>query len=252
METKKVKGFFTAKNIAYVAVLLALVIVLQTFGGTVAIGPVQLNFTLIPIVVGAILLGPYVGALLGFACGIVVLVQVIMGLSPFYTVIWTNSPVVTVLTCVVKTTAAGLLAGYVYRWISKKNSLIAVFVASGLVPIVNTGLFILGCLCMSNAIKVFQGDLGQGSMNVFVFIVVILVTWNFFIEFAINLLLAPAIHRVVIVVEKFIGKQVKKKGEPQPGQTEAPAEPALPPEETAGSSDAAPAEEGAQDRELDQ
>ena len=211
METKSLKGFFTAKNIAYVAVLLALVIVLQTFGGTISIGVVQLNFTLIPIVIGAILFGPAVGALLGLACGVVVLIQVIMGLVPFYTVIWTNSPVITFFTCVVKTTAAGLAAGFAYRWLERKNKLAAVFVAAGIVPIINTGLFILGCLCMSNAISVFQGNIEMTGMNVFVFIVIVLVTWNFFLEFAINLIVAPALYRVVLVVEKYIGKRYGKK-----------------------------------------
>ena len=240
MAMKDMKGFFTAKNIAYLAVLLALVIALQAFGGTIAIGAVQLNFTLIPIVVGAILFGPFVGAFLGFACGVVVLVQVIMGLVPFYAVIWANSPVITILTCIVKTTAAGLLAGFVYKLLERKNKLVAVFVASGLVPVVNTTLFILGCLCMGNAISVFQGNIEMSGMNVFVFIVVILVTWNFFIEFAVNLLLAPAIHRVVLVVEKYISKRRGQKelpdeAEPEYGAAEpenGAAEPEQPIEET--------------------
>ena len=62
---------FTSKQITGIAVLLALVIVLQAVGGTVSIGPVQLNFTLIPLVLGAIIFGPWVGALLGFACSMV-------------------------------------------------------------------------------------------------------------------------------------------------------------------------------------
>ncbi len=205
------KELFSARNLSYTAVLLALVIVLQAVGGTVSIGAVQLNFTLVPIVLGAILFGPVMGALLGFACGIVVLIQVIMGLAPFYTVIWTNSPFVTVLTCVVKTTAAGLIAGFVYRLLEKYNVYVATFVAAGLVPIINTGLFILGCLCMQGAISAFRADLAMDSMNVFLFIVVVLVTWNFFIEFAINLILAPAIARVVAVVEKKIGAKRKSK-----------------------------------------
>ena len=56
----------SAKQITGIAVLLALVIVLQSLGGTIVIGAVQLNFTLIPIVLGAILFGPLVGAFLGF------------------------------------------------------------------------------------------------------------------------------------------------------------------------------------------
>lgn len=199
MEAKK---GFTTREITGTAILLALVIVLQAFGGTVSIGAVQLNFTLIPIVLGAILFGKWSGSLLGFACGIVVLVQVIMGLSPFYVVIWANNPVVTVFTCVVKTTVAGFLAGLAYELIAKKSSLAAVFTASAIVPVVNTALFIVGCLCMNKSIGIFQDSIEMGGMNILVFILVGLVTFNFFIELAINLVVSPALHRVIGVVEK--------------------------------------------------
>ncbi|MBQ7368747.1 MAG: ECF transporter S component [Clostridia bacterium] len=191
------KELFSAKELTGIAVLLALVIVLQAFGGTVVIGAVQLNFTLIPIVLGAIVFGAGVGAFLGFACGVVVLVQVIMGAVPFYALIWANDPIATVLTCTVKTTAAGALAGWLYALLSKKNERAALFVASGLVPVVNTAIFILGCLCMTNSVYGMAG--GQ---NVLVFILVGLVTFNFFIEFAVNLLVAPALQRVIQVVVK--------------------------------------------------
>lgn len=193
----KAKEKVSAKEITGIAVLLALVIVLQTFGGTISIGAVQLNFTLIPIVLGAIVFGAWVGAFLGLACGIVVLVQVIMGVVPFYALIWANDPIVTFFTCTVKTTAAGFVAGLVYRLLSKKNERIAIFVASGLVPVINTAIFIVGCLFMTNSVYGMAG--GQ---NVLVFILVGLVTFNFFIEFAINLLVAPALQRVIQVVAK--------------------------------------------------
>ncbi len=191
------KELFSAKELTGIAVLLALVIVLQAFGGTVVIGAVQLNFTLIPIVLGAIVFGAGVGAFLGLACGVVVLIQVIMGAVPFYALIWANDPLVTVLTCTVKTTVAGALAGWVYSLLSKQNERVALFVAAGLVPVVNTAIFILGCLCMTNSVYGMAG--GQ---NVLVFICVGLVTFNFFIEFAVNLLVAPALQRVLKVVVK--------------------------------------------------
>ena len=204
------KKFASAANVAKLGVLLALVIVLQAFGGGIMIGAVQLNFTLIPIVLGAVLLGWREGAFLGFACGVVVLIQVILGMSPFYTVIWTNSPVVTVLTCIVKTTVAGAVAGILYELIAKKNRYVAVFAASAAVPVINTGLFIVGCLCMQQSILSFQQSLpaeaGFTGMNVLVFILMGLVTFNFFIEFAINIILAPAIHTIVRVVEKRIAR----------------------------------------------
>lgn len=196
----KKQDFFSAKRLTGMSVLLALVIVLQAFGGTIMLGAVQLNFTLLPIVLGAILYGPIVGVFLGFACGAVVLVQVIMGGNPFYTTIWTYDPVVTTFTCIVKTTAAGWLAGWAYGVIEKKNKQTAVFVAAGLVPVVNTVLFILGCLLMTDSVYVMAG-----TQNVLVFILVGLVTFNFFIEFALNLLCAPALHRVIGI----IGKKLK-------------------------------------------
>lgn len=202
--------FFSAKNIAYLAVLTALVVVLQVFASSIPlVGGATLNFSLIPIVLGALLLGALPGAFLGFVCGLVVLIQVIvLSANPFYFAIWTYSPVVTVFTCIVKTTAAGFAAGLLYDLIAKKNSLVAVFVASAIVPIVNTGLFIVGCLCMTGTIADFGGGL-QG-MDVLVFILVSLVSFNFFIELAINLVFAPALHTVVTAVEKEFGSRKKK------------------------------------------
>ena len=191
------KGYFTARNITALSILLALVIVLQTFGGAINIGPVQLNFTLIPIALGAILLGPIAGLILGFACGVVVAVQVILGLVPFYVLIWTETPVVALLTCVVKTTVAGFVSGLSYKLLVKKNRYVAVFVAVALVPIINTGLFIVGCLGMWDAMVALTG-----GTNVLGFIIVSLVTFNFFIELAINLLCAPALYRVIKVVDR--------------------------------------------------
>lgn len=195
------KNFFSAKNVAMLGILLALVIVLQAVGGTVTIGLVSLNFTLIPIVLGAILLGPLAGAFLGFACGFVVLIQVIAATNGFYFILWSNSPLVTLATCLIKTTLAGLVGGYLFKWLEKKNKYVAVFVASGAVPVINTAVFILGCLAMWDTIA-----LVAGGTNVFMFIIVSLVTFNFFIELAINLLVAPGLHTVYRVTEKRFKK----------------------------------------------
>ncbi len=209
----EVKKFFTAKNVATLGVLLALVVVLQAFGGTIPIGAVQLNFTLIPIVLGAMLLGPWAGGFLGLACGIVVLVQVIIAPTGFYYIIWLNDPVITVITCITKTTLAGIAAGFLFKLIEKKNRYVAVFTASAIVPIINTGVFILCCLWMNKSISITQdwmvNDLGMTQflgLNPFVFILLGLVTFNFFVELGVNLIVAPGLHTVYKVVEKRIGK----------------------------------------------
>lgn len=201
------EGFFSAQRLAGISVLLALVIVLQAVVGTISIGLVTLNFSLIPIVLGAIIYGATAGAVLGFGCGVVILIQVILAPTGFYAIIWANNPIITILTCVVKTTVAGWVAGMLFKVLQGKNAYVAVFVSSGIVPVINTALFIVGCLCMNGSISIFQGTLTQYTdMNLFVFIIVVLVTFNFFIEFAINLLVAPALHSVYKVVEKRIKK----------------------------------------------
>lgn len=215
----KKSNFFSAKNVTTLAILLALVIVLQAFGGSFSIGAVTLNFTLIPLVLGAILLGPWAGAFLGLASGIVVLVQVILAPTGFYFIIWSNSPIITALICLVKTTVAGFLAGWLFEAIEKKNPYVAIFVAAGTVPIVNTALFILGCLCMGDTIA-----LVANGQNVFVFILVGLVTFNFFAELAVNLLVAPGLHTVYKVVEKQFKRSKPKKKEKTPQSVENAAE----------------------------
>jgi uncharacterized membrane protein len=190
------RNSFSSKQIAGLGVLLALVIALQAFSATIPLGTL-LNFALVPIVLGAITFGATAGAFLGLACGIVVLAQVIAGGSPFYVLIWTNDPIVTALTCLVKTTVAGFVAGYSYTWLEKKNKLVATFVTAGIVPVLNTALFILGCLFMTNSVY----GMADGQ-NVLIFILVGLVGFNFFFEFAFNLLFSPAIHRVIAIVQK--------------------------------------------------
>lgn len=210
MEKRK---FFSAKNIAVLGVLLALVVVLQAFGGSFNIGAVTLNFTLIPIVLGAIMLGPWAGGFLGLACGIIILVQVIIAPAGFYYIIWTNDPIITTITCISKTTLAGIAAGFLFKWLEKKNRYVAIFASSVIVPIVNTGVFILCCLWMNESMKLTQdwmvNDLGMTQffgLNPLVFILMGLVTFNFFVELGINLIVAPGLHTVYKVVEKSIKK----------------------------------------------
>ena len=53
------------------ALLAALIVVLQTVASGIKIGPVPISLTLVPIVVGAILFGPGAGAFLGGVFGVV-------------------------------------------------------------------------------------------------------------------------------------------------------------------------------------
>lgn len=207
------KGFFTAKNISYIAVLVALVVVLQAFGGNITIAGLSLNLALVPIALGAILFGPLLGSILGFVCGLIIMIYGVTGIEPFTFYIFSQSPVATVILCLAKTTIAGAVAGWAYRLISKKNRWVAVFIASALVPIVNTGVFAIGCFIIYEDIVSYLtvAGLDVTGLSAIYVIFVVVITSNFFIELLTSLILAPAVATVTRVIEKQIIKNTKKK-----------------------------------------
>lgn len=233
MEAKR-KPFFTAKNIAFLAVLVALVVVLQIWGGYIRIGATSLSFVLVPIVLGAVLLGPLAGAFLGFVFGLIVLIYGITGVDAFTNILFVDHPVLTSALCLVKGTAAGLVAGLLFKLISKKNAYAAIFVASVSAPIVNTGLFILGGLLMSGTLE--ANFVADGSTVIY-FLIIGCAGVNFLVEFAINAVASPAIYTVVRVV----GRSVRKKQ--QPAQRQAAEADACGVSKNGGLAEGAPAED---------
>ncbi|MGN0822883.1 MAG: ECF transporter S component [Candidatus Gallimonas sp.] len=202
------KSFFSSRNIAYLAVLLALVVVLQLFASAIPMFGVTLNFSLIPIALAGILFGAWGGGLLGFVSGLIVfLTAAVMGREPSTAFLFQANPAVLTVICIGKTTLAGIGAGLLYRLIAKKNSLVAAYVSAAVVPVINTGIYMLGIVIMKSDVAAFLGTEATAGV---VFATVFGLIWlQFLLEIAINLIFAPAIHRIVLIVEKKAG--VKRK-----------------------------------------
>lgn len=205
MEKTK-RSFFTAKNVSYLAVLTALVVVLQACSGFFKIGATSLSFVLIPIVLGGMLLGVGAGALLGAVFGLVVIFDALGGLDPFTLILLQESPFFTVFLCLAKGIGAGVASALVYKLIVKKNKYVAVVVAAVVAPLVNTGLFILGGLLIGN---ILRANFIPDGTSVIYFLVVGCAGINFIIEFSLNLVLSPALYTVERVVEKQIVSKKK-------------------------------------------
>lgn len=192
MEQKK---FFTSKNITFLGVLTALIIVLQVLGSNIVIfGTVRLSFVLVPIVLGAIITGAKGGMFLGFVFGLITVVMGAIGADPFTAVLLSESPVLCVLTCFVKAVCAGLAAALVYKALAGKNKMVALFAAAIVAPVVNTGLFILGALSMGGVI---QSNFVADDGSLIYFLIVGCAGINFLVELAINVVLAPALAGVL-------------------------------------------------------
>ena len=160
------------KKIAGVGLLTAVVVVLQLLGSFIHFGPFSISLVLIPIVVGASLYGVLSGAWLGLAFGITVLIS---GNAAAFLAVNPGGTVVTVL---LKGALAGLLAGAVYKAIEKKNKVVATIVAAIICPVVNTGIFLIGCrLFFFDTIKTWAA-----GTNVFVYMITGLVGFNFLFE----------------------------------------------------------------------
>jgi len=184
-----------AQRIALLALLTALTAILSYFGGFIKIGGLaSINLTLIPVVLGAALQGVWSGAWLGFVSGAVFFLTADaaywMGLSVPGTII----------TVLMKGALAGLCAGLVYRLLAKKNRYLAVFVSAVVAPVVNTGLFLVGCLCFFMD-TVTAGAAADGS-SVFVYLMVVFVGLNFVFELLANVILGPTIVRLLNIRQK--------------------------------------------------
>ncbi len=193
--------YFTARRISWFAILFALVVVLQIWGSAIPFAGTSLNLTLIPVVLGAIILGPIAGMVLGIAVGVVITINAFVGTDVFTLYLYQNNPIMTFLIIFVKGSLAGLVPGYLYR-IFKKHPVLATFIAAGSAPIVNTGVFIIGALIISGTIGGFMNFAGIAGQTVVYFVIIGCAGINFLVEFALNILLAPALHRVIKVLDK--------------------------------------------------
>ena len=115
----KSKKHTSVVRLTSLALLAALVVVLQTIATGIKIGPVPISLTLVPIVVGAFLFGPGAGAFLGGVFGVVCLIAGIAGTDQFTNLLWVASPFWLTLVCVGKAVLCGYVAGLVYKALSK-------------------------------------------------------------------------------------------------------------------------------------
>ncbi len=174
------------KNMVGIAILIAIVVVLQLLGQFIKFGPASITLVLLPIVIGAAVYGPTAGAILGLAFSVVVLLQ------PDTAYFYGMSVVGTVITVLVKGTLCGLLAGLVYHAFKKVNATLGVVLAAIVCPIVNTGIFFAGCL-------IFFADsiAATGVENVTLFVITGYIGVNFIGEFLANILCCPIILRLL-------------------------------------------------------
>lgn len=202
MSTVKAKTL----RLVQLGLLSGLIILLQLYFVIPLPGSLTLSLVLVPIVVGAVLFGPADGALLGGVFGAVVSVMAVQGqLGALTNMMVAYNPVLTVLVCMLKGVGAGFAAGLIAKAF-KKHAFLGILLAAAAAPIVNTGIFVAGMLTVFRGVMMaFADSIGMGGIGALYFAVVVLVGFNFIVEFTANLILSPAVSTIVKTVKK-IGK----------------------------------------------
>ena len=178
------------RKLVLLALLTAMVVVLQLLGSFIRFGQFSISLVLMPIVVGAALIGVYAGGWLGLAFGIVVL------LSGDATVFLMINVPATIFVVLLKGTLAGLAAGAVYKALENKNKTVAAISAAAVCPLVNTAVFIAGVYAFFLP-TITEWGAAAGAVNATAFIFLGLVGANFLFELILNLILSPVIVRLI-------------------------------------------------------
>ena len=193
-------------RLVQMALLTALMLLLQLALGGLRIGPVTLSFSLVPLVIAAVFIGPGAGAFLGLVSGVVTFIQVLTAADPFYTLLIATNPFVTAVICITKTTLAGLLAGLCYRAICKvsKYRSLNVILPAAVCPIINTGIFCFGMYFgFGSALQSSEVFGAAASASLISFVLIGLAGVNFIYELLTNIVVCPIICTALYSTKYF-------------------------------------------------
>ena len=184
----KNNSLFDTRKVVLLALFTAIVAVLQLLGAFIKFGPFSISLVLMPIAVGAALMGVFAGVWLGLVFGIIVLLS--GDAAPFMVF----DPAATIFVVLLKGMLAGAAAGAVYRILAGFNKTAAAVAAAISCPVVNTGMFIAGGYLFFLPILT---EWAGSAAEVTAFIFLVMVGANFLVELAINLVLSPVIVRLI-------------------------------------------------------
>lgn len=204
---KTTRGTAGAKTLRLVqlGVLVAIMILFDITGiGYIKTAGVEITIMMIPVIIGAIVLGKTSGAILGGVFGITSFIQC-FGKSAFGALLLGINPVATAVMCIIPRIIAGLLVGLCFDWLRKiDKTKVLSFGLSGLAgALANTVFFILSLMLLFGNSETFTTTMtswGFPVENFFAF-VAMFVGINGIIEAAVCFVVGASIAKAMV---KFI------------------------------------------------
>ena len=132
------------RRLVQMSILIAIMLILAfTPLGYLKVGAIDITFMTIPVVVGAILLGPASGAVLGGVFGLTSFIQC-FGMSAFGEALLNINPFLTFLVCMVPRVLMGYLSGVIFQLLHRggKTKILSFAVSSLSGAVLNTVFFV--------------------------------------------------------------------------------------------------------------
>ena len=151
------------------ALLVGIVLLLNfTPLGFLKVGVIEITFIIIPIAVGAIILGPSAGAVLGGIFGLLSFSQC-FGTSAFGVALFAISPIYTFIICFIPRVLMGWLAGLIFKALRGERTKVISYVAASLsCALLNTIFFVGSLMLLFGNTEFIQGIRGGASFLAFV------------------------------------------------------------------------------------
>ena len=155
-------------RIAQYAVLIALMLLLAfTPIGYIKIGLVEITTMMLPVAIGAIVIGPVGGLVLGSVFGLTSFFQC-FGMSPFGALLLGLNPIGAFVTCFVPRALMGLLVGVIFKALYRidRTKIVSFAVANLLSALLNTLFFVCSMLLFFWNNEAFVSAMADGGLDV--------------------------------------------------------------------------------------
>lgn len=186
-------------RLTQLAMLSAIIIVMAfTPLGYLKVGPLSITFLTIPVVLGAILMGPVDGAILGAVFGATSFAQC-FGLDAFGTTLLTLNPVFTFILCFLPRILIGIVSGYLLKGLVKiRVNQVASYALSALAGALTNTVFFVGFLLLLFGQTDYIRSFGTSVLA----IIGVLVTTNSLVEAITCTVLVTILAKALVIVVK--------------------------------------------------
>lgn len=193
-------------RLTQLSVLVALLLIFGfTSIGYIKIGVIEITLNVIPVAIGAIVLGPYAGAICGSVFGLTSFWQAASGTSAFGALLFQHSPIYTFILCFVPRLLIGLLTALIFKALMKPfkyNNSIPCAAASLACPLLNTLLFVGSFILLFMKTDIFSGLYAQSAANNIAAFFIWFVGLNGLVEAIAGFVISTAIAKALLIANK--------------------------------------------------